>query len=146
MHPVSSGKFDQSNVLSILSSAQKCDEKDLVDQCWKVIEEQPQKAVDAKRKTILTSKTETGYLSKLLHGEKSTYYGFEVLFEKKIPLNKSNSYGIRALISGSPSLRGVNCVGSVQCSGVTFTFSDSVFSSNGTDGKQGQFAELLFCL
>ena len=52
---------------------------------------------------------------------------------------------IRALISSSPSLRGVNCVGSVQCSGVTFTFSDSVFSSNGTDVKQGQFAELLFC-
>ena len=102
--------------------------------------------VDAKRKTILTSKTETGYFSKLLQGEKSTYYGFEVLFENKIPLNKSTSYGIRALISGSPSLGGVNCVGSVQCSGVTFTFSDSVFSSNGTDVKQGQFAELLFCL
>ena len=102
--------------------------------------------VDAKRKTVLTSKTETGCLSKLLQGEKSTYYGFEVLFENKIPLNKSTSYGIRALISGSPLLRGVNCVGSIQCSCVTFTFSDSVFSSNGTDVKQGQFAELLFCL
>ena len=101
---------------------------------------------DAKRKTVLTSKTETGYLSKLLQGEKSTYYGFEVFFEKKIPLNRSTSYAIRALISGSPSLRGVNCVGSIQCSCVTFTFSDSVFSSNGTDVKQGQFAELLFCL
>ena len=101
--------------------------------------------VDVKRKTVLMSKCGT-YHSELLQAKRCSYYGFEVLFEKKISLNKNITYGIRVFISGSPSLRGVNCVSSVQCSDVTFTFMDSVYAANGTDLKHGQFPELLFCV
>ena len=37
--------LDSSNVFSILPSAQKCEEKNLVDQCWKVIDKQTEEAV-----------------------------------------------------------------------------------------------------
>ena len=39
------GNLDPSNVFSILPSAQKYEEKNLVDQCWKVIDKQTEKAV-----------------------------------------------------------------------------------------------------
>ena len=103
------------------------------------------KVVDAKRQNVLTSESGT-YHSELLQAEKCSYHGFEVLFQKKISLNKNITYSIRVLISGSPSLRGAHCVSSVQCSDVTFTFMDSVYSANETDLKQGQFPELLFCV
>ena len=103
------------------------------------------KVVDVEDKKVLTSNSGR-FSSVLLQAEKCSYYGFEFLLEKKIILNKNTTYGIRVFISGSPSLRGVNCVSSVQCSAVTFTFMDSVYACNGTDPKHGQFPELLFCL
>ena len=101
--------------------------------------------VDVKHHTVLMSQSGT-YHSELLQAKRCSYYGFEVLFEKKISLNKNITYGIRVFISGSPSLRGANCVSSVQCSDVTFTFMDSVYAADGTDLKHGQFPELLFCV
>ncbi|XP_078361282.1 BTB/POZ domain-containing protein 6-like [Oculina patagonica] len=101
--------------------------------------------VDVQGKKVLMSNSGR-FFSSLVQARKCSYYGFEFLLEKKIILNKNTTYGIRVLISGSPSLRGVNCVRSVQCSDVTFTFLDSVHACDGTDLKQGQFPELLFCL
>ena len=39
--------LDPSNVFSILPSAQKYEEKDLVDRCWKVIDKQTEEAVES---------------------------------------------------------------------------------------------------
>ena len=101
--------------------------------------------VDVQGKKVLTSNSRR-ISSVLPQAEKCSYYGFEFLLEKKIILNKNSTYGIRVFISGSPSFRGVNCVSSVQCSDVKFTFMDSVYACNGTDLKHGQFPVLLFCL
>ena len=93
---------------------------------------------------VVASKTGT-FSSELLQSDQSSYYGFKVLFDKKIILNKNTKYSVRALIVGSPSLYGFNCVSSVQCSGVTFTFENSRHpNTNGTTVALGQFAELLF--
>ena len=94
--------------------------------------------------SVVVSKTGT-FSSELLQSDKCSYYGFRVLFDKKTILNKDTTYCIRASILGSPSLHGFNCVSSVQCSGVTFTFENSRYpNTNGTTVTQGQFAELLF--
>ena len=94
--------------------------------------------------SVVVSKTGT-FSSELLQSDQCSYYGFRVLFDKKIILNKNTTYCIRASILGSPSLHGLRCVRSVQCSGVTFTFENSRYpNTNGTTVTQGQFAELLF--
>lgn len=80
--------------------------------------------VDAERKTVLMLKPEDFQANTIIQAEKCSYYGFQVLFNKKIISHKSISNGIRALISGSPSLQHeANCVSSIQCSDVTFTSS-----------------------
>ena len=100
--------------------------------------------MDSNSKSIFVSKTEI-ICSELLQGSNFSYYGYNVMFDKKkIILKKNTKYDIRAKISGSLSLRGRNCVSSVQCSGVTFTFMDSEYSSNSTSVRSGQFPELLF--
>jgi len=94
--------------------------------------------------SVVVSKTGT-FSSELLQGDQYSYYGFRVLFDKKIILTKNTTYCIRASILGPPSLHGLNCVRCVQCSGVTFTFKNSQYpNTNGTSITQGQFAELLF--
>ena len=94
--------------------------------------------------SVVVSKTGT-FSSELLQSDQCSYYGFRVLFDKKIILNKNTTYCVRASILGCPSLYGLNCVRSVQCSGVTFTFKNSRYpNTNGTTVTQGQFAELLF--
>ncbi|XP_078361586.1 BTB/POZ domain-containing protein 2-like [Oculina patagonica] len=96
--------------------------------------------------SVLVSKTGQ-FFSKLLQVENCSYYGFKVNFDKeKVILKKNTKYDMKAKISGSPSLRGVNCVSSVQCSDVTFTFMTSDYPNNGTDVSEGQFPELLFSL
>ncbi|KAL9980182.1 hypothetical protein ACROYT_G008731 [Oculina patagonica] len=96
--------------------------------------------------SVLVSKTGQ-FFSELLQGENCSYYGFKVNFDKeKVILKENTKYDLRAKISGSPSLRGVNCVSSVQCSDVTFTFMTSDYPNYGTDVSEGQFPELLFSL
>ena len=96
--------------------------------------------------SVVVSKTGT-FSSELLQSDQCSYYGFKVLFDKKIILDNNTKYSIRASILGSPSRYGVNCVRSVQCSGVTFTFENSRHpNTNGTTVTQGQFAELFFSL
>ena len=56
-----------------------------------------------------------------------------VSFEKKVILKKNTKYDIRAMISGPPSQYGAGEVSVVICSGVTFTFMNSEYSTNLTD-------------
>ena len=103
--------------------------------------------MDSNSKWIFVSKTERSS-SELLQGKNFSYYGHKVMLfdKKKIILKKNTKYEVRAKISGSQSLRGENGVSCVQCSGVTFTFMDSKYSTNQTHVFRGQFAELLFSL
>ena len=102
----------------------------------------------AANKTVLVSKTGQ-FSSMLIQGEKCIYYGFQVLFDKKITLKKNTKYEIWAKIAGPDSLCGDNGIGSVKCREVTFTFNKGkdLRSSgyiNGTTVEYGQFPELLF--
>ncbi|KAL9980191.1 hypothetical protein ACROYT_G008745 [Oculina patagonica] len=77
--------------------------------------------------TEVTSKTvlvfQTGQLSsELLRCEKYSYYGFEVLFDKKITLMRNTTYEIWAKIIGPDSVGGRDGISSVKRRGVTFTF------------------------
>ena len=101
--------------------------------------------INTESKSVLVSKTGQ-FSSELLQCEKGSYFGFKVLFDTKIILEKNTTYCIRALISGSNSYGGLNCNSSVQCSGVTFTFMKSEYSTNYMAVAQGQFPELLFSL
>ena len=102
--------------------------------------------MDSNSKSIFVSKSER-ISSELLQGKNCSYYGYKVMFDKKkIILKKTTKYEIRAKILGPPSLRGAQYFGSVQCSGVTFTFMNSEYSKNGTGVNDGQFPELLFSL
>ena len=76
---------------------------------------------DTTSKTFLVSKTEQ-FPSKLIQCEKCSYYGFQVLFDKKITLKRNTKYTISAQLRGPDSLRGENGIGSVKCQEVTFTF------------------------
>ena len=96
------------------------------------------------KKSVLVS-LHGKFSSKELQGRHYAYYGFQVSFDQII-LKKNRKYDITARISGSSSLRGEGGVSSVQCSGVTFTFMNSEYSSNGTSVYSGQFPELLFSL
>ena len=86
------------------------------------------------------------FTSELLQCEKSNYWGFKLLFNTKFPLKKNTTYCIRATISGPVSSGGVKCVSPIQCSGVTFTFTNAEGLMKGTNVYQGQFPELLFSL
>ena len=82
--------------------------------------------------------------SELLQVKNGRYQGYRVLFDNKIILKKATIYDIRAKISEPQSECGEGGESSVQCSGVTFTFMDSLHSQNGTHTLKGQFPELLF--
>ena len=85
--------------------------------------------------------------TKQLHAEKYSYNGFELIFSPKIILKKNTRYRLSALIAGPNSKSGKGGVMSVQCSGVTFTFMNSVILvNNGSSVRKGQFPELIFCL
>ena len=102
--------------------------------------------MDSNSKSIVVSKSERFPLE-LLQGKNCNYYGFRVMFDKKkIHLKKNTKYDIRAKISEPPSMRGENGVSSVRCSGATFTFMNSKYSTNGTSIDEGQYPELLFSL
>ena len=99
---------------------------------------------DSTSEEVLVSKTGE-FPSKQIQGEKCSYYGFQVLFDEKITLNKNTKYAIWAKITGPDSLRGDNGIGSVKCREVTFTFMKRRNSPyNGTTVQYGQFPELLF--
>ena len=93
---------------------------------------------------LLVSKTGQ-FTSKLLQCKKCSYHGFEVLFDKKLILEKNTRYWLCAQISGPDSLCGGDGVSSVKCGDVTITFSRSRYSFhdyvNKSDVQVGQFPE-----
>ena len=85
------------------------------------------------------------FSSKLLQCKSKKYHGFEVLFDSPVNLKKNVKYQIEALISGPTSGNGERGSNTVQCDGVTFTFSSSALgSTNGTSSTLGQFPEFIF--
>ena len=65
----------------------------------------------------------------------TNYYGFDILFDSPVVLNKDIDYYVMAVITGPDSSYGVDCHESVQSHGVTFSFPHCY---------DGQFAEFLF--
>ena len=99
---------------------------------------------DLKRSAVLVFKT-GAFPSELLQGNKFTYFGVKVLFDnEQVLLEKKTLYEVEAKITGPDSTCGDNGDQFVTCSGVTFKFSSTLFSSNGTNIQQGQFSELMF--
>ena len=88
------------------------------------------------------------YSSEEKHHEVTYYYGFTVLFDDAVPIKKNNCYEVVSLVSGYPSWSGNEGKSTVECFGVTFTFTDSENENNmykiGTDVDMGQFPALLF--
>ena len=95
--------------------------------------------------SVLISKSGK-FTSELLQFEKGDYWGFKLLFDTEFFLKKNTTYCIKARITGTFSSRGVNGVSSIQCSDVTFTFTNADGSTNETGVGGGQFPELLFSL
>ena len=82
-----------------------------------------------------------------LQAEKYSYSGFEMTFSHNITLKKNTWYRLSASIRGPVSVRGLDGVSSAQCSGVTFTFTNSdIRNNNGSQVNYGQFPELIFRL
>ena len=107
--------------------------------------------VDLDAKNVSTKSTlvsKSGHFpSELLQCKIGSYYGFKVLFDTGVVLQKNVTYGIEARISGPNSPRGGDGVSSVlsPC-GVTFTFMESESLGSTTRVTYGQFSELLFSL
>ena len=95
--------------------------------------------------SVLISKSGQ-FTSELLQCEIGNYWGFKLLFDTKFVSKRNTTYCIRAKITGPVSSRGVNCVSPIQCSDVTFTFTNAKEPTNGTYVNVGQFPELLFSL
>ena len=81
------------------------------------------------------------------------YYGYDIVFDSPVELEKDIKYRVIAVIDGPNSLYGVGGSSSVQCHGVTFSFFDVEEDNNctcgpaicsDTDVETGQFAEFLF--
>ena len=87
------------------------------------------------------------FTSKLIYYGESSYYGFEVNFDKPVRVKKNSKYEIEAKLSGPSSFSGSSGLREVETSGVKFTFYDSKThfpTSNGTSVSDGQFPQLLF--
>ena len=71
------------------------------------------------------------------------YYGFDVVFDRLIPLHKDVQYEICTKITGPKSWYGSSGLDIVDCNGIHFRFTNPT-SPNGTNQFTGQFAEILF--
>ena len=95
--------------------------------------------------SVLISKSGR-FTSELLQSEIGNYWGFKLMFDTQFVLKKNTTYCIKARIIGPDSSCGQNGVSSIQCSDVTFTFTNAEGSIIGTNVAIGQFPELLFSL
>ena len=86
------------------------------------------------------------FKSKLIYYGKSSYYGFEVNFDKPVRVKKNSRYEIEAKLYGPYCFSGASGLRVVETSGVKFTFYDSTHfpTSNRTSVSSGQFPQLLF--
>lgn len=103
------------------------------------------KVTDLSRSSVVGTRIGC-YPSRNLPYKSSHYWGFEVLFDVPVIIEKDKRYSVETAISGSFSWRGLDGESSIQCSGVCFNFEDSGQSSNGTTVVKGQFPEFLFSI
>ena len=76
--------------------------------------------------------------------ETNVYYGFDVMFDHPVCLERGKTYEIASVIEGPPSCYMMNGKESVEAQGIQFSFSNSVASGNGTNVNSGQFPALIF--
>ena len=78
--------------------------------------------------------------------ETDVYYGFDVMFDHPVCLERCKTYEIASLIKGPPSWFVTNGIESGEVQGIQFSFStvNSRAFGNGTSAKQGQFPALIF--
>ena len=84
------------------------------------------------------------FLSVFIEEEPHSFYGFRILFNHPIVIEKGIKYRIEASISGANSCFGRNGQKIVACRGISFSFKSTSNNSGGTGVEQGQFPELLF--
>ena len=76
--------------------------------------------------------------------ETNVYYGFDVMFDHPVCLERDKTYEIVSLVKGPPSWCVTDGKESDKVQGIQFSFSSSAASVNGTDVKNGQFPALIF--
>ena len=76
--------------------------------------------------------------------EKDGYHGFDIIFEQHLQLTPGVPCILEALIRGPKSYCGVAGKEEIVCDKVTFRFTASDNSQNGSTVGKGQFAEILF--
>ena len=95
------------------------------------------------QESTLVSQTGT-FSSELLQRKNGSFYGFEILFDSSVKTKKNTKHQILALISGPISSCGHDNLSTIECSGVTFTFTSNPNLGNKTGTLSGQFPEILF--
>ena len=95
--------------------------------------------------TILASKRDK-ISSELLSSGFGSYYGFEVLFDVPVALEKNTIYCVKAKVTGPCTMYGNLGIDSVSCSDVRFNFFNSEYSESASNVSCGQFPELLFSI
>lgn len=84
--------------------------------------------------------------SELLCSGFGSYYGFEVLLDVPVALEKNTIYCVKAKLTGPCSMYGNLGIESVSCSDVRFEFFNSECSGSASSVSCGQFPELLFSI
>ena len=81
----------------------------------------------------------------LPYGSHKNYYGFEVLLDSAADIKENTRFQIETYVTGSHfSREPKGGLSIVHCSGVTFTFVNSMRHGNGTNTTMGQFPEISF--
>ena len=89
--------------------------------------------------------TQTGMYSSE-KDEKNGYYGFDVMFDDPVSLERDKTYEIVSVIKGAPSWRVVSGKYTDEVKGIEFSFGNSSFSKNGTVARRGQFPAFIFSI
>ena len=76
--------------------------------------------------------------------ETNGYYGFDVMFDHSVSLERGKTYEIVSLIEGPSSWRVIRGKYTDEVEGIQFSFSKSYTSGNGTDKNNGQFPAFIF--
>ena len=76
--------------------------------------------------------------------ETNGYYGFDVMFDHSVCLERGKTYEIVSLIEGPSSWRVIRGKYTDEVEGIQFSFSKSSASSNGTHESSGQFPAFIF--
>ena len=75
--------------------------------------------------------------------ETNGYYGFDVMFDHSVSLERGETYEIVSLIEGPSSWGVIYGKHTDEVEGIQFSFSKSSTSRNGTDESSGQFPAFI---